>query len=82
VIKNRNINPLPARVFSESYEKTGKFDPTKHALLYQILNKNGSSGNQSNAVELGALGCIENTHKNYGSLVWRGWVSMLLKILI
>ena len=67
MIKNRNINPLPARVFSESYEKTGKFDPTKHALLYQILNKNGSSGNQSNAVELGALGCIENTHKNYGS---------------
>jgi hypothetical protein len=66
-MKNRNINPLPARVLSESYEKTGQFDPRRHALLYQIFNKNGSSGNQINAVALGALGCIENTHKNYGS---------------
>lgn len=67
MIKNRNINPLPARVFSESYEKTGKFDPNIHAGLYIMQNKNGSFGNQANAVELGALGCLIDTHKHYGS---------------
>lgn len=79
LIKNRNINPLPARVFSESYEKTGQFDPRRHALLYQLLNKNGSSGNQSNAVKLGALGCIENTHKNYGSSRMEGLGEFAIK---
>jgi hypothetical protein len=78
-IRNRNINPLPARVFSESYKKTGKFDPKSHAILYQILNKNGSSGNQINAVELGALGCIENTHKNYGSSRMEGLGEFAIK---
>lgn len=78
-MKNRNINPLPARVFSESYEKTGQFDPRRHAILYQLLNKNGSSGNQSNAVELGALGCIENTHKNYGSSRMEGLGEFAIK---
>lgn len=67
MVKNRNINPLPARVYSESYSKTGKFNPKLHALLYQMLNKNGSSGNQENALKLGAYGCLVNTHKNYGS---------------
>jgi hypothetical protein len=66
-MKNRNIMSLPARVFSESYEKTGKWDPEKHALTYQLLNKNGSSGNQKNARALGDRGCLEDTHKNYGS---------------
>lgn len=66
-MKNRNFNPLPARVFSESYSKTGRYDPELHALLYQLLNKNGSFGYQKNWANLGAYGCLVDTHKNYGS---------------
>lgn len=67
LVKNRNLNLIPADIFSDSYEKTGKYDPKKHALLYIMLNKNGSFGHQKDGAKLGAYGCLVNTHQNYGT---------------
>lgn len=80
-VKNRNIHPTPSRVYSNSYTLSGIWNPKKHALLYQMLNKNGSSGDQKNAVELGDYGCICATHKSYGSSRMEGLGDYAIKNL-
>ena len=64
-LKHRKLHNTPARVFSKSFAETGIFDNTRHALTYILLNKNGSSGGQANANELGAHECIKLTHDQY-----------------
>jgi hypothetical protein len=64
-VKNRIISHTPVRVYTSDLE----WSTEKHGLFYLLKLDNGeklgSSGGQSNANELGAYGCIVNTHNNY-----------------
>jgi len=63
LVKNRIINNVPIRTYTDD----NTWHPEKHALLYILDEKKfGSSGGQSNAIELGAYGCIVATHQGYG----------------
>jgi|SaaInl6LU_22_DNA_1037377.scaffolds.fasta_scaffold03399_4 hypothetical protein len=64
-VKNRIISHTPIRTYTDELE----WHPDKHALCYLLELDNGekcgSSGGQNNAKELGAYGCIVDTHNNY-----------------
>lgn len=64
-VKNRIISHIPIRTYTSDLE----WHLEKHALFYLLELDNGekfgSSGGQKNAQELGAYGCIVDTHSNY-----------------
>jgi hypothetical protein len=61
LVKNRVFIDRPSFWYTNDLE----WHPEKHAGLYVMDNKVGSTGGQDDALNLGLFGCVVNTHKNY-----------------
>lgn len=61
LVKNRNFVEIPNFWYTNDLE----WDPEKHAGIYVMTNKLGSTGGQKNAQDLGLFNCVVNTHKIY-----------------